>query len=315
MTSLQLDPQLVDRLAAALVLVDLGAAARPRRRRRQTIRRADVLRSVEGLLGRGTAPRACGSSAGSPASPATPRCAAPGPAELDQLLVAGDEVRLAVDLDQRRSCCGGGCSSGRRPRRPPPARLAAGRSAGPGIHRAVDVHVGLGQRLACREALSEADGDVDRAVEILRTRGQAQAAKRAGAEVTEGVVQSYIHAGNKIGVLVEVDCQTDFVARNEKFIEFARDLALHIAAVAGDAGDLRRGRPGRGPRARGADRDRAGPRQTRERPRADRLGQARQMARRGRAAAPEARQRGQARRQDDRAAARSSWPTRPARTS
>jgi elongation factor Ts len=84
--------------------------------------------------------------------------------------------------------------------------------------------------LACREALNEADGDVDRAVEILRTRGQAQAAKRAGAEATEGVVQSYIHAGNKIGVLVEVDCQTDFVARNEKFIEFARDLALHIAA-------------------------------------------------------------------------------------
>jgi elongation factor Ts len=84
--------------------------------------------------------------------------------------------------------------------------------------------------LACREALTEADGDVDRAVEILRTRGQAQAATRAGVEVTEGVVQSYIHAGNKIGVLVEVDCQTDFVARNEKFIEFARDLALHIAA-------------------------------------------------------------------------------------
>ena len=84
--------------------------------------------------------------------------------------------------------------------------------------------------LACREALTEADGDVDRAVEILRTRGQAQAAKRAGAEATEGVVQSYIHAGNKIGVLVEVDCQTDFVARNDKFIEFARDLALHIAA-------------------------------------------------------------------------------------
>jgi elongation factor Ts len=84
--------------------------------------------------------------------------------------------------------------------------------------------------LACREALTEADGDVDRAVEILRTRGQAQAAKRAGAEATEGVVQSYIHAGNKIGVLVEVDCQTDFVARNDKFIEFARDVALHIAA-------------------------------------------------------------------------------------
>src|ERR1700739_3575953 len=86
--------------------------------------------------------------------------------------------------------------------------------------------------LACREALSESQGDVERAVEILRARGQAQAAKRAGAEVTEGVVQSYIHSGNKIGVLVEVDCETDFVARNDKFVEFARDLALHIAAAA-----------------------------------------------------------------------------------
>jgi elongation factor Ts len=86
--------------------------------------------------------------------------------------------------------------------------------------------------LACREALSESSGDIERAVEILRARGQAQAAKRAGAEATEGVVQSYIHAGNKIGVLVEVDCETDFVARNDNFVEFARDLALHIAAAA-----------------------------------------------------------------------------------
>ncbi len=85
--------------------------------------------------------------------------------------------------------------------------------------------------LACREALSEADGEIERAVEILRAKNQAQAAKRQGAEVGEGVVQSYIHAGNRIGVIVEVDCQTDFVARNEKFIEFARDLALHIAAT------------------------------------------------------------------------------------
>ncbi len=76
------------------------------------------------------------------------------------------------------------------------------------------------------------NGDLDRAVEILRTRGQAQAAKRSGAEAREGVVQSYIHAGGKIGALVEVDCQTDFVARNEKFIEFARDVALHVAAAA-----------------------------------------------------------------------------------
>jgi elongation factor Ts len=86
--------------------------------------------------------------------------------------------------------------------------------------------------LACREALTESSGDVEKAVEILRTRGQAQAAKRAGAQATEGVVQTYVHAGNKIGVLVEVDCETDFVARNDRFVEFARDVALHIAAAA-----------------------------------------------------------------------------------
>jgi elongation factor Ts len=84
----------------------------------------------------------------------------------------------------------------------------------------------------CRNALVESDGDFDRAIEILRAKGQAQAAKRAGAEAGEGAVQSYIHAGNQIGVLVEVDCETDFVARNERFTEFTRDLALHIAAAA-----------------------------------------------------------------------------------
>jgi elongation factor Ts len=86
--------------------------------------------------------------------------------------------------------------------------------------------------LACREALSEAQGDVERAVEILRARGEAKAAKRAGEEAREGAVQSYIHAGNKIGVLVEVNCQTDFVARTEQFLEFTREVALHIAATA-----------------------------------------------------------------------------------
>jgi elongation factor Ts len=84
--------------------------------------------------------------------------------------------------------------------------------------------------LACREALTESGGDVEQAIEILRARGQAQAAKRAGAEAREGVVQSYIHHGNRIGAMVELDCETDFVARNERFIEFARDLALHVAA-------------------------------------------------------------------------------------
>jgi elongation factor Ts len=85
--------------------------------------------------------------------------------------------------------------------------------------------------LACREALTETGGDIERAVDVLRTRGQAQAAKRGDAEAREGAVQTYVHAGNKIGVLVEVDCQTDFVARNEKFVEFARDVALHVAAA------------------------------------------------------------------------------------
>jgi elongation factor Ts len=85
--------------------------------------------------------------------------------------------------------------------------------------------------LACRDALKEADGDIEKAVEILRAKGEASAAKRAGAEASEGVIQSYIHANNKIGALVEVDCQTDFVARNDKFIEFARDVALHVAAA------------------------------------------------------------------------------------
>jgi elongation factor Ts len=86
--------------------------------------------------------------------------------------------------------------------------------------------------LACREALTESGGDVEQAIEILRARGQAQAAKRAGEEAREGVVQSYIHHGNRIGAMVELNCQTDFVARNEQFIEFARDLALHVAARA-----------------------------------------------------------------------------------
>ncbi|MGH2859159.1 MAG: translation elongation factor Ts [Solirubrobacteraceae bacterium] len=84
--------------------------------------------------------------------------------------------------------------------------------------------------LACRDALAETGGDLEKAVELLRTRGEAQAAKRAGEEAREGVIQSYIHAGNRIGAIVEVNCQTDFVARNEKFVEFARDVALHVAA-------------------------------------------------------------------------------------
>ena len=84
-----------------------------------------------------------------------------------------------------------------------------------------------------KAALQEAGGDFDRAVEILRVKGQASAAKRGGRLASEGVVSSYIHATGKIGVLVEVDCETDFVARNEQFREFARDVALHVAAAPG----------------------------------------------------------------------------------
>jgi len=84
----------------------------------------------------------------------------------------------------------------------------------------------------CKRALEEAGGNVDQAVELLRVRGQAQAAKRGGRAATEGVVQSYVHATGKIGAVVEINCETDFVARNQDFRDFARDVALHIAAAA-----------------------------------------------------------------------------------
>jgi elongation factor Ts len=84
----------------------------------------------------------------------------------------------------------------------------------------------------CKKALGEAEGDVEKAVEILRVKGQAQAAKRGERTASEGVVSSYIHANAKIGVLVEVDCETDFVANTDDFRDFARDVALHIAAAA-----------------------------------------------------------------------------------
>jgi elongation factor Ts len=82
-----------------------------------------------------------------------------------------------------------------------------------------------------KSALQEAEGDADKAVEILRVRGQASAAKRGGRAAAEGVVASYVHAGGKIGVLVEVNCETDFVARTDEFQEFAREVALHVAAA------------------------------------------------------------------------------------
>ena len=86
--------------------------------------------------------------------------------------------------------------------------------------------------LDCKNALSEANGDFDAAVEALRAKGLAKAAKRGEREVSQGVVASYIHSGGTIGAMVELDCETDFVARNEDFVSFARDLAMHIAAAA-----------------------------------------------------------------------------------
>ena len=83
----------------------------------------------------------------------------------------------------------------------------------------------------CKAALAEASGDMEKAIEILRVKGQASAAKRSGRVTSEGVVASYIHATGTVGVLVEVQCETDFVARSEEFQEFAREIAIHIAGA------------------------------------------------------------------------------------
>ena len=83
----------------------------------------------------------------------------------------------------------------------------------------------------CKEALTECNGDMDSAVDYLRKKGLATAAKRAGRAMTEGVIQSYIHMDGKLGVLVEVNCETDFVAKNDDFNAFAKNLAMHIAAM------------------------------------------------------------------------------------
>lgn len=85
--------------------------------------------------------------------------------------------------------------------------------------------------LDCKEALQEADGDMEKAVDCLRKKGLATALKRAGRETTEGMINAYIHAGGKIGVLVEINCETDFVAKTDEFKEFVKNIAMHIAAT------------------------------------------------------------------------------------
>ena len=83
----------------------------------------------------------------------------------------------------------------------------------------------------CRNALVKADGNVDKAKEILQEQGQSKAEKKAERSANEGLVGSYIHTGGKVGVLVEINCETDFVARNDKFKDLVRDVAMHIAAM------------------------------------------------------------------------------------
>ncbi|MFO7156402.1 MAG: translation elongation factor Ts [Pseudomonadota bacterium] len=84
----------------------------------------------------------------------------------------------------------------------------------------------------CKKALAETGGDMEKAIDWLRKKGLAAAAKKAGRAATEGLVASYIHGNGRIGVLVEVNCETDFVARNEAFQELVKDIAMHIAAAA-----------------------------------------------------------------------------------
>jgi elongation factor Ts len=83
----------------------------------------------------------------------------------------------------------------------------------------------------CKQALTECEGDLDKAVDFLRKKGLATATKRAGRAMSEGIIKSYIHMGGKLGVLVEVNCETDFVAKNDDFQDFAKNIAMHIAAT------------------------------------------------------------------------------------
>ena len=83
----------------------------------------------------------------------------------------------------------------------------------------------------CKKALAENSGDMEKAIDFLRKKGLATAAKRAGRATMEGVVQPYVHTGGKLGVMVEVNCETDFVAKSEDFQEFAKNVAMHIAAT------------------------------------------------------------------------------------
>ena len=92
----------------------------------------------------------------------------------------------------------------------------------------------------CKRALTESDGDLDKAIIVLREKGLAAAAKKAGREAREGLVSSYIHTGGRVGVLIEVNCETDFVARTDEFQKLARDLAVQVAGLAPQYVDIDR---------------------------------------------------------------------------
>ena len=132
----------------------------------------------------------------------------------------------------------------------------------------------------CKKALTEAEGDIEKAIEILRVKQGKKIQDLGERAATEGTVQAYVHAGSKVGVLIEVDCNTDFVAKNDDFVGFAREVAMQIAASPDR--QLRQPRGGARGAARGrvADLRAGGGGQARERAREDRRGQARLVARR-----------------------------------
>src|SRR2546421_8939540 len=100
----------------------------------------------------------------------------------------------------------------------------------PGAVKSLREKTGAGM-MECKRALQEAEGNEEQAIEILRKRGMASASKRAGRTAAEGAVGSYIHMGGKVGVLVEVNCETDFVARTDEFQQLVKDIAMHVAAA------------------------------------------------------------------------------------
>ena len=149
----------------------------------------------------------------------------------------------------------------------------------------------------CKNALTEADGDLDKAIALLRERGLAAAAKKSGREAREGLVSSYIHTGGRVGVLIEVNCETDFVARTDEFQKLVRDLAVQVAGLAPLYVD-QESIPAEALEAKKAELldGRVGPEEAREHPPPDRRGPAQEVVRPGLPARPAVPRRGAHRR-------------------